>query len=254
MGEFSGRPVALKKETAGILMNPSCKYELNFVPLLTFADWNASNDDCLLIGPKNNGEEKCVSDTGDDSCVPSRIYDPSQSLQKAVALWTEEFNCVSNHPVPPLSRSESKVETTCSTGDAAVMHEQTPLSQESATQLEEILKSVVIPSDETSADAASNPAEPCDVVMADVHGLELADVDQVSLLVDMFYLPFECGRKASDLLEQFYWLYDNALVMDMSKEAVHGMRSEWRRRFDELESTVQTVNKFFKYIVDCPNK
>ncbi|KAK6043403.1 hyaluronoglucosaminidase [Cooperia oncophora] len=123
MGEFSGRPVALKKETAGILMNPSCKYELNFVPLLTFADWNASNDDCLLIGPKNNGEEKCVSDTGDDSCVPSRIYDPSQSLQKAVALWTEEFNCVSNHPVPPLSRSESKVETTCSTGDAAVMHE-----------------------------------------------------------------------------------------------------------------------------------
>ncbi|KAK6047494.1 hypothetical protein COOONC_15001 [Cooperia oncophora] len=32
------------------------------------------------------------------------------------------------------------------------------------------------------------------------------------------------------------------------------MRSEWRRRFDELESTVQTVNKFFKYIVDCPNK
>ncbi|KAK6020169.1 hyaluronoglucosaminidase, partial [Ostertagia ostertagi] len=47
MGEFSGRPVALKKETVGILMNPSCKYELNFVPLLTFADWNASSSDCL---------------------------------------------------------------------------------------------------------------------------------------------------------------------------------------------------------------
>ncbi|VDO39866.1 unnamed protein product [Haemonchus placei] len=37
-------------EAVGLLMNPSCKYELNFVPLLTFADWNASSDDCSVNG------------------------------------------------------------------------------------------------------------------------------------------------------------------------------------------------------------
>lgn len=37
------------------------------------------------------------------------------------------------------------------------------------------------------------------------------------MLVDMFYLPFECGRRAMDLLEQFSWLYENALVMNESR-------------------------------------
>ncbi|PIO64926.1 hypothetical protein TELCIR_13427 [Teladorsagia circumcincta] len=44
------------------------------------------------------------------------------------------------------------------------------------------------------------------------------------------------------------------VVMTEVQGAVHGIRSEWRRRFDELENTVGSVNKFFKYIVDCPNK
>ncbi|VDO94687.1 unnamed protein product [Heligmosomoides polygyrus] len=39
------------------------------------------------------------------------------------------------------------------------------------------------------------------------------------MLVDMFYLPFECGRQASKLLEQFSWLHDNALF-------AHGMPKE----------------------------
>ncbi|KHJ82670.1 hyaluronoglucosaminidase, partial [Oesophagostomum dentatum] len=50
MGNFSGRPVALKKELAGLLMNPCCKYELNFVPLHTYADWIASDEDAPFTG------------------------------------------------------------------------------------------------------------------------------------------------------------------------------------------------------------
>ncbi|VDL72767.1 unnamed protein product [Nippostrongylus brasiliensis] len=53
MGDFSGRPVALKTEIAALLMNPSCKYELNFVPLHTFADWNASEEDAPFVEPSD---------------------------------------------------------------------------------------------------------------------------------------------------------------------------------------------------------
>ncbi|KAK5968462.1 putative hyaluronoglucosaminidase [Trichostrongylus colubriformis] len=278
MGEFSGRPVALKKETAGLLMNPSSKYELNFVPLLTYADWNASNADCS-INDKNNGDDGCLPDAVDKS-RSLRIYDPWQSLQNAIALWADEFNSLSCHPVIPASRPECKVTTADSICDVAVMNDHNSSSQDSSTQLEEILKSVVVPSPideeptvnsltaaygepmETSVSTKKNeivadvcnPTESCDVVMSEVHEFESADADQISLLVDMFYLPFECGRKACDLLEQFYWLHENALVMDTSKTSSHGKRCEWHRRFDEFQRTIRNVNKFFKYIVDCPNK
>uniref|UniRef100_A0A7I4Y650 protein O-GlcNAcase n=1 Tax=Haemonchus contortus TaxID=6289 RepID=A0A7I4Y650_HAECO len=279
MGEFSGRPVALKKEAVGLLMNPSCKYELNFVPLLTFADWNASSDDCSVNGSINNDAESCMPNTVDKP-NSLRVYDPLQSLQKAVTLWTEEFNCLNNLHALPVSRRESKEET-LGTCDVAAVIDQDALSQESPTRLEEIIKSVVIPpslneelainsltacygepmetsptsqKNERVAAGVNNSIDSPDVVMADTHRFELADFDQISLLVDMFYLPFECGRKALDLLEQFYWLYENALVMDTSKEAMNDMRSEWLRRFDVLQNTIRTVNRLFKYIVDCPNK
>ncbi|VDP11381.1 unnamed protein product [Heligmosomoides polygyrus] len=90
MGDFSGRPVALKNEIAGLLMNPSCKYELNFVPLHTFADWNACSDDASSVEP------------------------------------------------PPAS-----------------------------IELEEIIKAVVIPSEEGGAEVAGNSQDSSDVVMAE---------------------------------------------------------------------------------------
>ena len=38
-GPFSGRPQALKQETRGVLSNPNCEFEANFVPLHTLASY-----------------------------------------------------------------------------------------------------------------------------------------------------------------------------------------------------------------------
>ena len=47
-GPYSGRPVELRNEVRGLLVNPNCEFPLNFVPLRTFAEfvqakgvWNA---------------------------------------------------------------------------------------------------------------------------------------------------------------------------------------------------------------------
>ena len=45
LGPYAGRPVALKQEIAGILTNPNCEYEANFVALHTLAQWNQSDAD-----------------------------------------------------------------------------------------------------------------------------------------------------------------------------------------------------------------
>ena len=37
--------VKLKEEIAGILLNPNCRYEANFVPFFTIAEWNSCHAD-----------------------------------------------------------------------------------------------------------------------------------------------------------------------------------------------------------------
>ena len=42
LGPFAGRSVDLKQEISGLLLNPNCKYEANFVPIYTLSEWNRS--------------------------------------------------------------------------------------------------------------------------------------------------------------------------------------------------------------------
>ena len=42
LGPYAGRPVALRKEVRGILSNPNCEFEANFVPLRTLATYARS--------------------------------------------------------------------------------------------------------------------------------------------------------------------------------------------------------------------
>lgn len=43
------RPVRLKEEIAGILLNPNCRYEANFLPFYTLAEWNNCHADADVL-------------------------------------------------------------------------------------------------------------------------------------------------------------------------------------------------------------
>lgn len=43
------RPVRLKEEIAGILLNPNCRYEANFLPFYTLAEWNSCHADADVL-------------------------------------------------------------------------------------------------------------------------------------------------------------------------------------------------------------
>ena len=76
-------------------------------------------------------------------------------------------------------------------------------------------------------------------------------VEDVSLLIDLFYLPFEHGAQGMQLLNEFQWLKSNGyLVADYRrrKPPVDGKQTpevfEWcerARKFDDMNSTVSRL-------------
>lgn len=43
LGPYSGRPLELRNEVAGVLSNPNCEFEANYVPLRTLATWHLAD-------------------------------------------------------------------------------------------------------------------------------------------------------------------------------------------------------------------
>lgn len=94
-------------------------------------------------------------------------------------------------------------------------------------------------------------------------------VDDLHLLCDLFYLPFEHGSRALMILNEFYWLKNNASVLvscsSNSKRnsngngvsATNGNKPEtveWHRRAAKFEHISQRVFDLARKLVRCENK
>ena len=85
LGPFKGRPVSLAKEVAGILTNPNCEYECNFVPIHTLGSWLKAVQN--VSGSESNEQNTCKNKT----CDGEQMYDSDLALQKAVEDWLLEI-------------------------------------------------------------------------------------------------------------------------------------------------------------------
>ena len=86
--------------------------------------------------------------------------------------------------------------------------------------------------------------------------------DDLSLLCDLFYLPFEHGTKSLVILNEFYWLKNNANVLvtkrglQASDATSNGGQttSEWHRRASKFEQISNRVFELARKLVRCENK
>ncbi|KAI1725429.1 beta-N-acetylglucosaminidase domain-containing protein [Ditylenchus destructor] len=115
LGPFAGRPVGLKSEISGLLLNPNSKYEANFIPFFTLADWNRSDRDA----PKSEYDdgwklEIPLSDTAVQATQKrkSKQYHPLNSLKRAISqMETQtvanviESTAISSSVPPPSIRT-----------------------------------------------------------------------------------------------------------------------------------------------------
>ncbi|KAH0947106.1 hypothetical protein HN011_003576 [Eciton burchellii] len=82
--------------------------------------------------------------------------------------------------------------------------------------------------------------------------------EDLSLLCDLFYLPFEHGGQGIQLLQEFNWLKSNAhVVMKKSKEEESASESdieEWHLRAAKLNDICNAVNRLFQRLTYCNNR
>lgn len=101
-------------------------------------------------------------------------------------------------------------------------------------------------------------------------------IDDLTLLCDLFYLPFEHGGQGLVLLQEFNWLKSNAnLVMEQnqrtnkgSPEVINGIKKissnsvlfppfqiqEWFGRAAKFDESAEAVNKLLKNLTTCNNR
>ncbi|XP_015429236.1 PREDICTED: protein O-GlcNAcase [Dufourea novaeangliae] len=82
--------------------------------------------------------------------------------------------------------------------------------------------------------------------------------EDLSLLCDLFYLPFEHGGQGIQLLQEFNWLKSNAhVVMRKAKEDETVSQSdieEWHTRAAKLNDMCNGVNRLFQRLTYCNNR
>ncbi|XP_026668994.1 protein O-GlcNAcase isoform X2 [Ceratina calcarata] len=82
--------------------------------------------------------------------------------------------------------------------------------------------------------------------------------EDLSLLCDLFYLPFEHGGQGIQLLQEFNWLKSNAhVVMRKPKENEASSQSdieEWHTRAAKLNDMCNAVNRLFQRLTYCNNR
>jgi protein O-GlcNAcase/histone acetyltransferase len=81
LGPFSGRSSNLSSRISGMLINPNCEFELNFIPLNTLGQWFES----FKINEKR--------DQIDDERIETLdIYQVDKAFEQSLIQWLPEFN------------------------------------------------------------------------------------------------------------------------------------------------------------------
>lgn len=94
----------------------------------------------------------------------------------------------------------------------------------------------------------SSPGDATTLMIVDVTDVTRDNftISDISLLVDLFYLPFEHGRWAVDSLSEFQWLKINVLTSSVSME--------WKERCELFLDKIRTMVSVIDRLCNVPNK
>uniref|UniRef100_A0A8R1TVP1 protein O-GlcNAcase n=1 Tax=Onchocerca volvulus TaxID=6282 RepID=A0A8R1TVP1_ONCVO len=332
LGPFAGRPVRLKEEIAGILLNPNCRYEANFLPFYTLAEWNSCHADAdVLEGIATmlifdhleivlvrysfseglKAESDAILEAGDvvpvaahivENASPKRLYHPLKALDEGIKKWIEYFNAESStnsHPSLPVKIAEANElnELKPSTSSISLVSRELNAPDNSDSQTAIIYfnaeNSSVVQTVNSMCSEYSEPMDLMSVTKDDTKPLleasdqnkgsvqemlevssdismdssvhsdsetNITGVDQVAVFVDMFYLPFEHGRRGIQMLQEFSWLHENSYVMRRSSNSIDNQKvqefvsDEWKRRCEDFVKLLRDVTRLYQHVTQLPNR
>ncbi|XP_036803895.1 protein O-GlcNAcase isoform X1 [Oncorhynchus mykiss] len=224
MGPYKDRPTDLIPKLRGVLTNPNCEYHPNFVAIHTLATW------CRSEGGRVGGQRDVEMTGGDDDEAGSDpCYSPKRALTLALTDWLQEFLSTDQPGGPrPLNPTHLKKES----------------SDEEPMQTD-VGDPVYVPS---SGDNPLFTAEPL-------------TLDDLQLLSELFYLPYEHGSTARTMLTELDWLKAHReAVGDAETEMVRSvcvgteMTAEWRSRAKCFDVMCVAVFTMFNRLSNAPNR
>lgn len=227
LGPYSGRSPALVPLLSGVLTNPNCEYEINFIPLRTLAIWS-----------------KLSIETTD--ALSEDIYDPSKALNSAIIDWLPQFsiseNCTTE--IPLIIRRENNLES---------MEIEQPPEKEDSPPTEEMMS---IESEGEAKKVLPSPTDEVPPLPLDSDTMlpkhEGMSIENLSLLCDMFYLPYQHGARAVELLQELSWLvnFNPDSKQDVDEST---LPAEWTRKAEQFRLKCGMIDSLFSKI-DGPNR
>eukprot|EP00794_Sanderia_malayensis_P000208 gene208-823_t len=258
LGPYSGRPIELYKHLNGVLTNPNCEFEANYIAIHTFATW------CQLAAnsmkPASNGvTESNIENCDLNDCVPMDVqiddnvviaeteepvqidlypltpadinsvvtgYDPMSALKLAIQDWLVEFGVPKSVELKSYAKRHN-VASTCNgqtvyTGNYGL--------------------DITNGQDETMVDASQ------------LEKSSQLTCEDLGLLVDLFFMPYEHGNKAKSLLEEFKWLKENSYQADKHSQLFNDKETSWKVRAAHFHSNCHMVADLFVKICRIPNE
>ncbi|XP_042174208.1 protein O-GlcNAcase [Oncorhynchus tshawytscha] len=211
MGPYKDRPTDLIPKLRGVLTNPNCEYHPNFVAIHTLATW------CRSEGGGDRETWRCGDD--DDEAGSDPCYSPKRALTLALTDWLQEFLSTDQPGGPrPLNPTHLKKES----------------SDEEPMQTD-VGDPVYVPG---SGDNPLFTAEPL-------------TLDDLQLLSELFYLPYEHGSTARTMLTELDWLKAHREAVG---DAETEMTAEWRSRAKCFDVMCVAVFTMFNRLSNAPNR
>nr|CAG4651614.1 EOG090X01OH [Triops cancriformis] len=281
LGPYMGRSSSLMPKLRGVLTNPNCEYGANFVAIHTLAQWTrctSDADDCLSANVQLEQQGCCPIDASGP--VHPTSYHPRNALRASVSLWLAEF-IKQKSMWGPMTKPHVSTKVLLAIaiwqswqlgyGPAA---SSIPGSDGSTASLEpmEVNNSPLLSPDPRimeESDEEIKEAKEVDVVMkpeeeeaASSTGDDLKKdyaltVDDLLLLCDLFYLPFEHGPQGLQLLHEFNWLKRNVHCIRNQRKETAGdcpYVREWRERGEKFDAMSQALNQLFTRLTYISNR
>jgi hypothetical protein len=197
LGPFSGRSSNVSSRISGMLTNPNCEFELNFIPLNTLGQW-------FEILKINEKRDKIDDNDDDDSIQTTDVYQIDKAFHQSLVDWLPEFNKIKSAND---SQQIIKVIFLIYLFNKNILFkikiDNSPQAMSPKSQVS------LLTNDEDSQDSINE-----NQISSKIHKMECdingeLTLDDVRLLVEFFYLPYQHGPNAQQIYMDFYWLRFN---------------------------------------------
>uniref|UniRef100_A0A8C6KD79 protein O-GlcNAcase n=1 Tax=Nothobranchius furzeri TaxID=105023 RepID=A0A8C6KD79_NOTFU len=242
LGPFKGRDPQIRSHLRGLLLNPNCEFEANYIPLHTLGDWHRTGKEDVNAPPGNPKMFPSQQTYISPVCPGSYVGSPPGWMCLENLTREASRRHPDQMPEPPQLAPLDVEEQRAREGEKMRSHQQPHQPGQP------------LPGSRSGALTGGGRTQklPGRGVCG---GKGMLSEAQVRLLVGLHYLPHEHGPSAQKLLQDLTWLKTNChLVGANGKKTQPQKVDEWRGRASRFLSLCEDIAQLHCSVVGGANR